>query len=290
MKFILPDNAEDAERLRRIGNRLLATPMGRAYIKSLHDAEVGDVGLSFDRQNLGDAVGVCYRNSKGATIALNPDCDDIELVSALAHEICHVPQPRKPLDRLSYDTKQISIACTRLMEGDAFVHQFIFAIDCGDAELERANFDLICKPMPPEQRAAFAELATRWAGAQSIEERHSVMADIFWSVQATRLGIYDRQTIEYIEGMQKGDTLHAGERPALDIVSEFTAQLGFLPSRIGGGHYNNYLGDDPVDIAKTMLRAGMQAELRYSNISVIDQSDTLKYSKPAQGDSLKFGK
>lgn len=291
MNFLLPDNSADAARMADIGNRLAAIPLGRRYLHTLMtsmDQNMPTVQLSFDRQLSPDVMGLCYRHGQQKTIALNPVHSDAALVATLAHEVCHLPQPRAPLRLSAANMQDMAVACTRMLEGDAFAAQFVLAIGSNDEEVARENMQMFTEKVKPEHRDVFIELADRWAQATTPAQQQQVLADVFWHVQTARLANYDTQVIEHIAIMQKGVTLEPMARSALDQTTEFVAQISFLPSRIAGTPYNDYLGHDPAQVAQTLLRAGAQAVMMHNAISVKSSDVTLPYSKPSGSDSLKF--
>lgn len=288
MKFHLPSNPEDAQRLQAIALRLAALPLGQAYINSVKgdfDQPLPDVHVAFDRQ-MTSFMGTCYRNSKQVMLALNPEVEDAKLVSVLAHEICHIPQPRKPLLPNAQGMTTLAVACVRAMEADAFAHQFVVALGSTDDEVKRATFDAVCGKLSPEVQAGFVELATRFENAPTVSAQQQVMNDVFWLVQATRLSSYDSDTITDINGMQKGNTLEPMTPPALDRAAEFVAQIQMLPGRLPGAKYNDYLVDNPAQVAQKLLRAGDIAQMLHDPVSVIDHDSTLPYSKPPRHDSV----
>ena len=288
MKLQLPDNAEDAKRLQAIILRMAALPLGEAYLKSVKgdfDAPLPDVHIAFDRQ-MTTFMGTCHRTSKGITLTLNPHVDDAKLVSVLGHEVAHIPQPHKTILPDARDMTTLGIAQVRAMEADAFTHQFVMALGSADEEVKRATFDAVCGNLPPDIQQDFAKLATRFEAAQNVTQQQAVMNDIFWLVQATRLSAYDSDTIEQIGILQKGNTLAPMTPPALDRAAEFIAQIQMLPGRLPGAKYNDYLVDDPAQIAAKLLRAGDLAQMLHDPVSVIDHDSTLPYSKKSQHDSV----
>lgn len=293
MNFLLPDNAADAARMADIGNRLAAIPLGRRYLNSLITAmerDVPDVQLSFDRQLSPDVMGLCYRHGQKKTIALNPVHSDAALVATLAHEICHLPQPRAPLSLSAGNMQELAVACTRMLEGDAFAAQFVFALGSKDAEVARENMEMFTEKVKADHRDIFIDLAARWQHAKGPAQQQQVLAAVFWHVQTARLANYDTQVIEHIAIMQKDVALEPMAVSALDQATEFVAKIGFLPARIGGTPYNDYLGHDPQAVAQVLLKAGAQAAMMHNAVSVKSDDVTLPYSKPAGSDSLKFGK
>lgn len=291
MNFLLPDKEPDASRMAAIGNRLAAIPMGRVYLNSLltsMDKTMPEVQLSFDAQLPPHMMGVCYRHGMKKTIALNPVYSDATLVSALAHEISHLPQPRAPLKVSSQGMQELGVACTRMLEGDAFAAQFVFSIGCKDEEVARENMELFTERVKGEHRDIYNDLAKRWMHASTPEQQQQVLAGVFWHVQTSRLAAYDAETIEHIAVMQKDVTLEPMKQSALDQATEFVAKMSFLPARIRGTPYNDYLGHDPQMIAGVLLKAGAAAAMAHNAISVNSSDATLPYSKPARDDSLKF--
>lgn len=293
MNFLLPDNTADAARMADIGNRLAAIPLGRRYLNSLtstFDRAIPDVQLSFDRQLPPDMIGLCYRHGQHKTIALNPMHNDAALVAALAHEVCHLPQPRAPLNLSASNMQELAVACTRMLEGDAFTAQFVFALGSKDEDVARENMQMFTEKVKPEHRDIFIDLAARWTQAASPEQQQHVLAAVFWHVQTARLANYDTQVIEHIAVMQKGVAFEPMAVSALDQATEFIAKISFLPARIAGTPYNDYLGHDPQNVAQVLLKAGAQAAMMHNAISVKLDDATLPYSKPSQDDSLKFSR
>lgn len=289
MRLLLPANTADARRMADIGNRMAAIPLGRSYITSLAAAADGvtpDVQLSFDHQLAPDMMGVCYRSGQQKTIALNPVHSDAALVSTLAHEICHLPQPRSPLSLSGQGMQEMAVACTRMLEGDAFAAQFVFAIGSNDDEVARETMQMFTERVSDAHRDIFIELAERWTRAGTPEQQQHILAQVFWHVQTSRLSVYDAQVIDHVAIMQKDVALQPMTTSALDQVTEFVAKISFLPARIAGTPYNDYLGHDPQDVAHILLQAGTRAVVARNTVSVNDAKGTLPYSKPSRDDSL----
>lgn len=215
--------------------------------------------LFFNPQDTG-RHGAAYNGNDASDIFLDARLHDSLLSPILFHELRHATQPR---NRDTADLKlslENRLIYSRLIEGDAFTHQFCFGLDLiaetgrNIEHLEDIKYFSKCLAIAP--LITLKALACDYLTAENAFDKKDVMHNIYWLLQENMLQSYDTRNIKkfnefaealFLQNNELGATMGSATPREKQRLFERHADL-LLNKPVFASSQQPYIGTDATDI------------------------------------------